>query len=108
MDNNSSYWFLGVKLDKNSENPDDKIEIIDFYNNYNKKVYMHFNTSYKKEGKFIFEDYQEDSFDHWKLNTNLVIPLSSKKIEMMKEINTANQKSLRKFLKAFGFEEYII
>lgn len=102
------YWYLGVRLDKYNES-DDKIEIIEFYNSYNKKVYAHFNTSYeKKSGDFRFEDYHSENFKDWKKELKIVIPLETSRFEKLKEINTANHKSLKKFLKAFGFEEYLI
>jgi hypothetical protein len=103
------YWFLGITLDKYSNKPNDKIEMIDFYNSYNKKIYAHFNTSYeKKSGLFRFKEYAEEDFDNWKNDLSILIPLKNEKVEQMKKINTANHKSLSKFLKAFGFEEYII
>jgi len=107
--NNSPNWFIGIKLDVFSDDPNDKIESIDFYDLYNEQVYAHFNTSYKKESTdFVFSSYTKESFDEWKSQISLTIPLKKEKFEQIKEINTANHKSLRRFLRAFGFEEYII
>ena len=109
MEKTPSNWFLGIKLDQFSDDSNDKIEAIDFYNNYNKQVWAHFNLSYKKDSEnFKFNAYMQDDFEHWKSQCSLMIPLKKEKFEQMREINTAKHKSLKKFLKAFGFEEYII
>lgn len=102
-------WFLGIKLDNFSDNPEDKIENIDFYNNYNNQVFAHFNLSHNKNsGKFKFDVYMKDNFEHWKSLCDIIIPLKKEKFDQIREINTTNHKSKKKFLKAFGFEEYII
>lgn len=109
MAESTSNWILGIKLDDLSDDPQDKIENIDFYNTYNKQVSAHFNLSFKKNSeRFRFDIYMKDDFEHWKSQCSIVIPLKKEKFDQMREINTAKHKSLKKFLKAFGFEEYII
>jgi hypothetical protein len=109
MENNIN-WYLGVELNRFSKkNKNDEIENIVFYNSHNKRLYMHFATSYDdKETGIKFEDFHSEDFNTWKKNLNVCIPLTNLKFNQMKQINTVNHKSLKKFLKAFGFEEYLI
>lgn len=103
------YLFLGISLDKFSDNPKDLIYNIDFYNLYTEEIFFHAPIDYKNKENFIFTSYMKDVvFSDWKKNNDIVIPLKKEKFEMMKNINTHNHTSLKKFLKSFGFEEYLI
>jgi hypothetical protein len=103
------YLFLGISLDKFSDNPKDLIYNIDFYNLYTEETFFHAPISYNDKEKTKFVAYAKDvDFGDWKKNNDIVIPLKKEKFEMMKSINTRNHSSLKKFLKSFGFEEYLI
>lgn len=103
------YLFMGITMDKFSDNPSDNISNVDFYNSHSREAFGHFGTSYEDNEKFIFKKYAHNvSFDEWRISTNLIIPLTKEKFEVMKSINTSNHKSLKKFLKSFGFQEYLI
>lgn len=102
-------WHLGISLDRfDKKSPEDRIENISFFNYYNQKAYSHFQTSYENKERFIFAEYGKFNFINWLSSVNICIPLFNEKFNQIKNINTANQVSLKRFLKAFGFDEYII
>jgi hypothetical protein len=102
-------WYLGIFLDRfDKKNPEDRIETISFFNYHNQKAYSHFQTSYENKERFIFAEYGKLNFTSWLSSVNICIPLSNEKFNQMRNINTSNQVSLKRFLKAFGFDEYII
>ena len=48
------YLFMGITMDKFSDDPSDIISSVDFYNSYTMETFGHFGTSYEDKEKFIF------------------------------------------------------
>ena len=104
-----TYLYMGISLDKSSDDLNDKISGIDFYNSFNQQIYSHYSTSFKNKEKFIFQKLNDIfTFEEWKAGHHIIIPITKEKFDMMKQINILNHKSLKKFLRSFRFEEYII
>jgi hypothetical protein len=104
-----TYLYMGISLDKFSNDPTDKISMIDFYNSFNHQIYCHYSTSFKNKERFTFEKLGDNfTFEEWRTGHDIIIPITKEKFDIMKQINILNHKSLKKFLRSFSFEEYII
>jgi hypothetical protein len=107
MENNmNTRWILGIKLDDENNN----IDHIEFFNKLDKRIYSHLEYHTNNGSKnFEFKSYIKcDSFNEWKEDVDIFFEIDENKLKILKEINLNKHHSLKKFLKSFDFDEYLI
>lgn len=104
---NKDVWYIGIALDP-ADNNKDRIEMIEFYNSVDKTIHIHtssgsFLAIYDINNKLI-----KQSFEEFKKELDICFPIPYDKFKQISVINTSIHDSLKKFLKAFSFEEHMI
>ena len=100
-------WYIGIALDE-SDKKKDKIEMIEFYNSVNNTVHVHTSSGQLLPLFDIHNKLIKLSLESWKKDNSVCFSIPYEKFEKISVINTSIHDSLKKFLKAFSFEEYMI
>ena len=100
-------WYIGIALDESDKNKD-KIEMIEFYNFVEKTVHVHTSSGQLLPLSDINNKLIKLSLESWKTDNSVCFSIPYEKFEKISVINTSIHDSLKKFLKAFDFEEYMI
>lgn len=104
---NQNIWYIGISLDP-SDDKKDRIEIIEFYNSVDETTHVHTSSGSFLALYDIHDKLIKQSFEEFKKELDFCFSISYDKFKQISVINTSLHNSLKKFLKAFSFEEYMI